>query len=80
MDSVNALFGVRQALFAMRDEQYAAFQAKLMPTIAQETIIGVRTPALRAYAKRLAKSPEAEVFLSSLPHRYYEENLSPERC
>ncbi len=70
----NALSTVRHALFAMRDEKYAAFQSRLMPTVARESIIGVRTPALRAYAKKLAKSPEAELFLASLPHAYYEEN------
>ena len=58
----------------MRDADHASFQAKLMPTVARKSIIGVRTPALRAYAKRLAKRPEAELFLASLPHTYYEEN------
>ena len=74
MDASKALSSVRRALFEMRDEGYAAFQAGLMPTVARESILGVRMPALRAYAKRLAKAPEREVFLASLPHEYYEEN------
>lgn len=65
---------IRDALFAMRDEGYACFQAKLMPTVASERIIGVRTPRLRAYAKQIAGSDEANAFLSVLPHAYYEEN------
>ena len=39
-----------------------------------ETIIGVRTPLLQKYAKRLAGSEDASVFLDSLPHRYFDEN------
>lgn len=34
----------------------------------------MRTPALRAFAKQLAKHPEIEEFLESLPHDLYEEN------
>ena len=65
---------IRKALFLMADPAYKKFQAALMPTVDEETIIGVRTPALRAYAKQLATTDKAQAFLSSLPHRYYEEN------
>ncbi len=61
-------------LFAMRDEKYAAFQAKLIPNIDPETVIGVRTPALRSYAKNLLKKAETADFLDVLPHRYFDEN------
>ena len=61
-------------LFAMRDEKYAAFQAKLIPNIDPETVIGVRTPALRNYAKNLLKKEETGDFLDVLPHRYFDEN------
>ena len=62
-------------LIEVRDEEYRAFQAKLVPNIAPETIIGVRTPAMRAIAKEVFLSSERDAFLSSLPHPYYEENL-----
>ncbi len=65
---------ITEQLLALQDLDYKAFQAKLMPTIAPETIIGVRTPLLRELAKRLKGTPEAEVFLKQLPHQYYEEN------
>lgn len=65
---------IENELFAMQDSGYRDFHAALMPTIEKDTIIGVRTPALRKYAKTFADSPEAEVFLKDLPHRYYEEN------
>ena len=39
-----------------------------------ESIIGVRTPAVRKLAKELKKEGKAEAFLAELPHRYFEEN------
>jgi len=65
---------ITKDLFELQDEKYRAFHAKLMPEIAYERIIGVRTPALRNYAKEVAKMPEAMEFLQELPHTYYEEN------
>ena len=65
---------VQKELFSMQDEAYKMFQAKLMPTIDVETVIGVRTPNLRKFAKAFAKTDEAATFLQSLPHRFYEEN------
>lgn len=65
---------ISEELFALQDTEYQTFQSKLMPTIPPETVIGVRTPLLRKRAKELAGTPQAEHFLQSLPHRYYEEN------
>ena len=65
---------IEQRLFALRDETYRAFQAKLMPNVPIETIIGVRTPDLRKLAKELARKEEILSFLTDLPHRYYDEN------
>ena len=45
-----------------------------MPDIDKETVIGVRTPELRKFAKEIAGSAQADEFLSTLPHTYYEEN------
>jgi len=65
---------ITEQLFSLQDIQYRQFHSKLMPTVAPEVIIGVRTPELRKLAKKLAKTPEAEEFLQELPHQYYEEN------
>ena len=65
---------IRAELFRLQDEQYCAFQSALMPTVPKEKVIGVRVPALRKLAKRLAGTPRAEAFLQELPHFYYEEN------
>ncbi len=37
-------------------------------------IIGVRTPQLRLFAKRLYKEPDTDSFLSELPHKYFDED------
>ncbi len=65
---------IRSELFAMRDENYKNFHAKLIPTVNPELIIGVRTPELRRYAKALAKTPRGAEFIKLLPHKYYDEN------
>ena len=65
---------VQAELFEMQDLTYRDFHAKLIPTIDKETVIGVRTPMLRAYAKKFGKTADAVTFLEVLPHKYYEEN------
>lgn len=64
---------IRSDLFSMQDTGYKEFQQKLIPTVAEEAVIGVRTPVLRKYAKELDKE-QADRFLAELPHQYYEEN------
>ncbi len=61
-------------LFRLQDKKYAAFQAKLIPTVGAERIIGVRTPELRSFAKRLCKEEDTVLFLECLPHQYFDEN------
>ena len=62
-----------QALLEKQDKSYAGFQAKLIPNIPPEQIIGVRTPELRSMAKKMRKEKTYERFLLDLPHTYYEE-------
>ena len=42
-------------LFSFQDIEYKNFNAKLIPTVDKDLIIGVRTPELRNYAKKLFK-------------------------
>ena len=65
---------LERRLFAMQDKKYRDFQSKLMPAVAADTVIGVRTPELRRYAKELARQEDIQEFLDALPHRYFEEN------
>ncbi len=65
---------IQAYLFSLQDEDYRTFQCRLMPTVDVETVIGVRTPLVRKYAKEMVGSAAAEDFLQALPHQYYEEN------
>ena len=66
--------GLQATLFSLADPKYKAFQCGLMPTVPTDTVIGVRTPALRKVAASLEGTEDAETFLSSLPHKFYEED------
>ena len=65
---------ILQRLFALQDLEYQVFQSKLIPNLAPDAMIGVRTPALRAYAKELVRRADVGDFLAALPHRYFDEN------
>ncbi len=63
-----------QRLLDLQDAEYKKFHAKLMPTVDENLIIGVRTPNLRQLAKEISKTEYTNEFLKNLPHKYYEEN------
>ena len=65
---------LQQQLFNLQDLKYRDFHAKLLPGIDKGTIIGIRTPILRKFAKDFAAQEESAQFLHKLPHHYYEEN------
>jgi len=71
---------ITEKLFEAKDSEYLEFQARLVPNIPKESMIGVRTPNMRAIAKEFFGkgriiSTEAKTFLKELPHKYYEENM-----
>lgn len=67
---------IREELVSMRDTENRDFLKKLIPTVAEERILGIRTPILRKYAKELYRTQKAlaEEFLRDLPHYYFDEN------
>lgn len=65
---------IQRELFRNQDQKYGAFQAKLLPTLEPQTIIGVRTPVLRTLAKTLYREHDVSGFLNALPHNFFEEN------
>lgn len=65
---------LEELLFEMQDISYKDFHKKLMPNVDENRIIGIRVPNLKKFAKEYAKSGDAEKFLDTLPHFYYEEN------
>lgn len=66
---------VYEELLKVKDDKYKEFQAKLVPNIDPDTILGVKTPEMRQIAKEVFNSKEKDAFLKDLPHKYYEENL-----
>ena len=64
---------IKEELFNLQDEKYRDFQAKLIPTVSPDTVIGVRTPALRKYASQLVKREDVQEFLDVLPHSFFDE-------
>lgn len=65
----------KNLLFALADEEYATFQAKLTPTLDRNLFIGVRVPIARKLAKEIYKAGNFDYFLAELPHKYYDENM-----
>lgn len=63
---------ITSELFNLKDEKYKNFQSQLIPNIEKNTIIGVRIPELRKFAKGIEDS---KIFLADLPHKYYDENI-----
>ena len=69
---------INDSLLSMKDSEYATFQAKIIPNVDANSIIGVRTPELRKLAKDLAKKASGKAvnlnpFFERLPHAYFEE-------
>lgn len=65
---------IQAELFKNQDEKYRDFQVKLLPTVNLQSVIGVRTPILRAFAKNLYKENDFSDFFDDLPHKYFDEN------
>lgn len=65
---------IRKELKKLQDNGYREMQVTIIPTLEADSIIGVRTPALRQLAKEFAKREDISEFLSDLPHKFFEEN------
>lgn len=65
---------IYRELIKLQDTGYRDMQVTIIPTVNADSIIGVRTPALRQLAKDLSKREDISLFLGELPHKYFEEN------
>ncbi len=65
---------IEKRLFELKDLKFRDFNAKLIPNLDKDTMIGVKTPQLKQLAKALYKSGDHTEFIRSLPHKYFEEN------
>lgn len=66
---------LQEILFQIRDEHYREFQSKILTSVDNDTIIGVRAPDLRKIEQKYFSDHDKSQFLNNLPHKYYEENL-----
>ena len=66
---------LKARLNEVKDGKYKEFQAKLVPNINPDSILGIRTPDMRKIAKEVFETNDYDSFLNELPHKYYEENL-----
>lgn len=74
METLPSVVSLKDSLSLMSDPGYAEFMRKLVPSIEPSTVLGVRMPALRKFAKEFSRTPGAGPFLQALPHGTYEEN------
>ncbi len=65
---------LHKKLYDLQDLKYRDLQIKIIPTADPESVIGVRTPELKALAKEMLSSGDYKDFLEELPHKYFEEN------
>lgn len=64
---------IRNKLFKLQDLKYRELQIKIIPNVKFDSIIGVRTPELRMFAKEIIKE-DYSIFLEDLPHKFFDEN------
>ena len=65
---------IQDRLFELQDKKFNDFNKSLIPGMPDDYFIGIRTPALRNLAKELYKNEDINIFLDTLPHRYFDEN------
>ena len=66
---------LHEKLFALQDFKYKNFKSKILPTVAKEKIIGIRSAELLKFTKDFFDDKTKTDFLNRLPHKYFEEDL-----
>ena len=62
-------------LFALQDANYRVFQVQMLPSIDEKRAIGIRSAALIKFAKKFFDEESKAEFITTLPHKYFEEDL-----
>lgn len=65
---------ITKELLSLRDDKVADFTSRTIPNIDREKILGIKTPELKAIAKKYLGSDEGDKFLKEVPHKYFEED------
>lgn len=63
---------ITEMLLEHRDEEYAVFNARIIPNVDPARVMGVRAPDIKAVFREL-KGEDLSGFLSDLPHLFIEE-------
>ncbi|MBQ6736658.1 MAG: DNA alkylation repair protein [Alphaproteobacteria bacterium] len=61
-------------LYAAADKEYRDYSINLITSVDPDTVIGVRTPDLRAIACDMVERGNWHEFIADLPHHFLEEN------
>ena len=69
---------LQEELFKLQDIAYRDFHSSLMPGVDKEAVIGVRTPVLRAFAKKFSKTEEAGQFMGVMMRMFLDEDFKEE--
>lgn len=70
---ISNLSQLQAQLKRLGDLKYRNFHIPLIPTVNPSTVIGVRVPVLRKFAKEFNNSEFSKSFIKILPHEYFEE-------
>lgn len=65
---------IKNYLLSQQDIKYRNFTLPLIPNVDKDSFIGVRLPVIKKFAKELDNKTKSD-FISSLPHKYHEENI-----
>lgn len=65
---------IKEYLLSQQDIKYRDFTLPLIPNVDKNSFIGVRLPVIKKLAKELDNKIKSD-FISSLPHKYHEENV-----
>ncbi len=65
---------ITKELLSLRDDKVADFTSRTIPNIERNKILGLKTPELKAIAKKYFGTKDGEKFLNEVPHKYFEED------
>lgn len=66
---------IQNLLYEISDPAYVDYITKVVPTLDNDHVIGVRSPAFKKFVSQFKKREDAYDYLSVLSHTCYEENL-----
>ena len=65
---------IKAFLQEQKSQKLKEFNAKLIPNINADCVLGVSLPTLRKFAKEIYRDCDCTPFLQDLPHQFHEEN------